>query len=425
MRFRLIYPKWPKLSGQTEFHLPPHGPVVFAATLPSDVEVDFVDENVEPLDFDNPVDFVGISMMLTSQVKRGWAIADEYRQRGVPVIFGGIATMLHAEETQAHADSVFLGEAEGRMEQVFADLRAGQLKPTYDFLASPPATELVGPARRSILRRELYHYKGVRMVDLFHASRGCRFDCYPCAVSYLGGRCFRPRPLDRVVEELSGIDNNRLFLVDNSLAQDKQWELDLFREMIPLKKKWCSHPIEDNDEVLDLAAQAGAWYVYQAIFDTSDFIRRRVARYHAHGIGVEGTILLGLDDQTEDDIKRLVDFLLEIELDLAEFTILTPFPHTRARDDMVKEGRILTSDWDLYTADKVVFRPRHMTPDRLLELYRDAWDVFYRDEPQTHRMYKLLQQVVSKEMADGTFVPRRGDLARKRFGRPIADPKSG
>jgi radical SAM superfamily enzyme YgiQ (UPF0313 family) len=425
MRFRLIYPKWPKLSGQTEFHLPPHGPVVFAATLPSDVEVDFVDENVEPLDFDNPVDFVGISMMLTSQVKRGWAIADEYRQRGVPVIFGGIATMLHAEETQAHADSVFLGEAEGRMEQVFADLRAGQLKPTYDFLASPPATELVGPARRSILRRELYHYKGVRMVDLFHASRGCRFDCYPCAVSYLGGRCFRPRPLDRVVEELSGIDNNRLFLVDNSLAQDKQWELDLFREMIPLKKKWCSHPIEDDDKVLDLAAQAGAWYVYQAIFDTSDFIRRRVARYHAHGIGVEGTILLGLDDQTEDDIKRLVDFLLEIELDLAEFTILTPFPHTRARDDMVKEGRILTSDWDLYTADKVVFRPRHMTPDRLLELYRDAWDVFYRDEPQTHRMYKLLQQVVSKEMADGTFVPRRGDLARKRFGRPIADPKSG
>ena len=47
MKFRLIYPKWPKLDRQTEFHLPPHGPVVFAATLPPDVEVDFVDENVE------------------------------------------------------------------------------------------------------------------------------------------------------------------------------------------------------------------------------------------------------------------------------------------------------------------------------------------------------------------------------------------
>jgi len=417
VKFRLIYPKWPKLSGQTEFHLPPHGPVVFAAALPPEVEVELVDENVEAIDFDAPADLVGISMMLTSQVKRGWAIADEYRRRGIKVICGGIATQLHAEETQAHADAVFIGEAEGRMEQVLADFRAGRLKPTYDYLDEPAPVELVGPARRSLLKHELYNYKGVRMVDLFHASRGCRFNCYPCAVNYLGGRCFRPRPFAKVVEELASIDNNRLFIVDNSLAQSKRWELDLFREMVPLKKKWCSHPIEDDDQVLELAAQAGAWYVYQAVFDTSDFIRRRIERYHAHGIGVEGTILLGLDEHTEDDIKRLVEFLLEIRLDLAEFTVLTPFPHTRSRDDLVKDGRILTSDWDLYTADKVVYQPRHMSPDRLLELYHWAWDAFYADEPQPYKMYKLLQKVVSKEMADGTFVPRRADLSDKRFGR--------
>lgn len=424
VKFRLIYPKWSKLSGQTEFHLPPHGPVVFAASLPPDVEVEFIDENVQPLGFDGEVDCVGISMMLTSQVKRGWAIADQYRRRGVKVIFGGIATQLHAEETQAHADAVFLGESEGRMEAVFADLRAGKLKPTYDYLNMPAPIELVGPARRSILRRELYNYKGVPMVDLFHASRGCRFHCYPCAVNYLGGRSFRPRPLDRVIEELASIENNRLFIVDNSLAQSKEWELDLFREMIPLKKKWCCHPIEDDEQVLDLAAQAGAWYVYQAVFDTSDFIRNRIKRYHDHGIGVEGTILLGLDEQTEDDIKRLVDFLLEVELDLAEFTILTPFPHTCTRDDLEKEGRIVSSDWDQYTADKVVYQPRHMTADRLLELYHYAWDTFYKDEPQTYKMYKLMQKVVAKEMADGTYVPRRSELARKRFGR-MAEPKQG
>ena len=180
--------------------------------------------------------------------------------------------------------------------------------------------------------------------------------------------------------------------------------------------------IEDDDEVLDLAAQAGASYVYQAVFDTADFIRRRIERYHAYGIAVEGTILLGLDEHTEDDIQRLVDFLLEIKLDLAEFTVLTPFPHTRSRDDLVKEGRILTSDWALYTADHVVFKPRHMTPDRLLELYHYAWDTFYQDEPQTYKMYKLLQKVVGKEMADGTFVPRRADLADRRFGQPAAAP---
>ncbi len=125
MKFKLIYPKWSKLFRQTEFHLPPHGPVVFAAALPDYVDVDFVDENLQEIDFDEQVDIVGISMMLTVQVKRGWEIADRYRKKGVKVIFGGIATMLHAEETMKHADSVFLGEAESRMEGVLADFMGG------------------------------------------------------------------------------------------------------------------------------------------------------------------------------------------------------------------------------------------------------------------------------------------------------------
>ena len=416
MKFKLIYPRWAKLARQTEFHLPPHGPVVFAAALPDYVEIDFVDENVDELNLDDSPDLVGISMMLTVQVRRGWQIADLYRARGIPVLFGGIATMLHAEETMAHG-SVFLGEAETRMEEVLEDFRNGGLKSCYNYIDDRPDIGLVGPARRDILNRKLYNYKGVQMVDLVHASRGCRFNCYPCAVSYLGGRDFRPRPIDRTIEELAGIDNNRLFLVDNSLAQDTEWEKALFREMIPLKKKWCCHPIEDKPEVLDLAARAGAWYVYQAVFDTSDYIRERIKRYHDHGIGVEGTILLGLDNHTEDSIKRLIDFLLEIELDLAEFTVLTPFPHTRAYSELEAQGRILTHDWDKYSADRVVYQPKNMSPERLQELLDYAWATFYQDEPQPIKMARLFQQVVRKEMEDGTYRSRDRKLAGQAFGR--------
>jgi radical SAM superfamily enzyme YgiQ (UPF0313 family) len=417
MKLKLIYPKWKKLSRQTEFHLPPHGPVVFAAALPAEIEVEFIDENLEAIDFDDAVDVVAISMMLTVQAKRGWAIADAFRRRGVPVIFGGIATMLHAEETQGHADAVFLGEAEGHMEAVFEDLRKGRLKKVYNHMGDLPPIETVGTARREILKREFYNYKGVQMVDLVHASRGCRYHCYPCAVAYLGGRQFRPRPIDRSIAEMASIDNNRLFIVDNSLAQDTQWEMDLFREMIPLKKKWCSHPIEDKPEVLDLAAQAGAWYVYQAVFDTSDYIRERIKRYHDHGIAVEGTILLGLDDHTEDYIKRFIDFLLEIELDLAEFTVLAPFPHTKAYDQLHREGRILSYDWDDFSADKVVYQPKHMAPEKLQELLDYAWETFYADESQQIKMTRLFQQVIRREMADGTYRPRDRKMARHRFGR--------
>jgi radical SAM superfamily enzyme YgiQ (UPF0313 family) len=421
MRCKLIYPRWPKLMRQTEFHLPPHGPVVFAAALPRDVDVAFVDENLEEIDFDDRPDVVAISMMLTIQVRRGWQIADIYRRMGVPVLFGGIAAMLHAEETMAHADALFLGEAEGRMEKLFDDLRAGRLQRVYDYMEDPPPIETVGPARRDILRRDLYNYRGVQMVDLVHASRGCRFNCYPCAVSYLGGRRFRPRPIDQAIAEMAGIDNNRLFIVDNSLSQDTAWEMDLFREMIPLKKKWCCHPIEDDPRVLDLAAQAGAWYVYQAIFDTSDYIRDRIKRYQDHGIGVEGTILLGLDEHTEDDIKRLIDFLMQIELDLAEFTVLTPFPHTRAYEDLQRQERIFSSNWNDYSADKVVFHPRHMSADRLQELLAYAWDTFYQGEPQSIKMSRLFTQVIQKELADNTYRPREWALRQRAFGKSIGE----
>jgi len=419
MKLKLIYPKWKKLPGQTTFNLPPHGPVVFAASLPDYVDVSFTDENVEEIDWDEDCDMVGISMMLTTQVKRGWAIADRYRAMGKKVMFGGISTMLHADETLQHADSIFLGESEGRMEQVLDDWRNGKLQKVYNYMGKLPDVSLIKPARRDLYKRELYNHKGVQMVDLFHASRGCRYSCYPCAVSYLGGRCFRPRPIDAAIEEMAGIDNNRLFIVDNSLAQNTQWEMDLFREMIPLKKKFISHTIEDNPKVLDLAAQAGSWYVYQAVYDTSDYIKERVKRYHDYGIGVEGTILLGLDNQTEDDILRLIDFLLNIDLDLAEFTILAPFPHTKAYDDLMRQGRIFDTDWDHYNAGQVVYQPKNMTPQRLQELYEYAWKTFYKDETQEEKMFKLFTKVLLKEMEDGTYQPRDRRLANKSFGHDV------
>ena len=422
MKIKLLYPRWEKLEGQTTFNLPPHGPAVFAAALPEDIEIEFIDENVEKLEFTDDADLIAVSMMLTTQVKRGWAIADRFRAMGRKVVFGGISTMLHAEETMEHADSIFLGEAEGNINVLLKDFQENSLKPVYNFMNAHPPIEMVGPAKRSIYKRDLYYHRGVQMVDLVHASRGCKFNCYPCAVAYLGGRKFRPRPIDKAIEEMALTDNNRMFLVDNSLAQDKEWLMTLFREMIPLKKSWCSHTIMDDPEVLDLAAQAGSWFVYQAVFDTSDYIRERVKRYHDYGIGVEGTILLGLDDHTEDSIKRLIDFLLEIDLDLAEFTVLAPFPHTKAWDDLRKQKRIFNYDWNDYNAGKVVYQPKHMTPERLQELYHYAWETFYKDETQSFKMSQLFMKIAQREVSLGTYRPRRRDLRNISFGSEIARP---
>jgi radical SAM superfamily enzyme YgiQ (UPF0313 family) len=403
MKWKIIYPRWRKLRHQTPFHLPPHGPVVFAAALPPEVEIEFVDANVSPLACDDGPDLVALSIMLTAQLPHALEIAEAYRRRGIPVLAGGIAVTLHQDELEGRFDAVFLGEAEGRMEEVAADARNGSLKPVYDYLHKYPDLNRVGPARRDILDKDAYIYRGVRMADLVHASRGCRFNCFPCCTGYLGGKIFRPRPLDRVVEEIASIDNDRLFIVDNSLAQDARWEEDLFKALAPLRKTWVSHPIEENDHLLDLARQAGCWYVYQAVFDTSETIRRRIRRYHEHGIRVEATVILGTDDQDVDGIKRLVDFLLEINLDLAEFTIMTPFARSPIRNRLAEEGRILSDRYEAYTCDQVVFQPRRMTPDELEKMYDYAWRTFYADESQELKMGKLYLEVLRR---DGRFAGR-------------------
>jgi len=402
----LIYPRWPKITEQTEFHLPPHGPVCLAAEIPDDFAVTFIDENVDSLDPALETNVVLLSMMLTCQMPRGREIAELYRSKGVKVIAGGIAAMLHADEVNKYVDSVFLGEVEnGRLAAVLDDWKKDDLKSRYDFFHDFPPIESVGPANRSILNEPLYTYRGVRMVDLVHASRGCKFNCFPCSTAYLGGRKFRPRPIERVVEEVAGLENNRLFFVDNSLAQDREWLIELFEALIPLKKKWVSHPILDDDEVLAKAAEAGAWYVYQAIFDTSDVMRRRVRRLKEYGIGVEAAVLLGPDNQDVDYIKRLVDFLLEIDVDMAEFSILTPFPHTPVTRQFEEESRILHRDWSRYNTAEVVYKPKKMSPDELQEMYHYAWKMFYKDMSQSLRMSRLFMKVVHAEIADNSYRP--------------------
>jgi len=125
--------------------------------------------------------------------------------------------------------------------------------------------------------------------------------------------------LDRVVEELSGIDTTARFLVDNSAGADQAVGAGSLPRMIPLKKKWCSHNPSRQRQVLeDLAAQAGAWYVYQAIFGHFGLQSAAASPAITPTARREGTILLASTTRPRTTSSVWWIFLLEIELDLAE-----------------------------------------------------------------------------------------------------------
>ena len=112
-----------------------------------------VDEVVRPVDFGLPVDLVAITFH-TPSAPHTYAIADQFRREGTPVVLGGPHVTLLPDEAQEHADAIFVGEAESSWPQFLREFEAGQLSPkvlfdgTSDFGRHPDGAERpVSPPR--------------------------------------------------------------------------------------------------------------------------------------------------------------------------------------------------------------------------------------------------------------------------------------
>ena len=104
-RLLLISPLGKKglMGSDFYFRLPYLGLLKVAALTPPDWEVRIIDEKVESLDLGQDADLVGITAM-TPVVKRGYAIADHFRKRGIPVVMGGMHVSKLPDEARQRGD---------------------------------------------------------------------------------------------------------------------------------------------------------------------------------------------------------------------------------------------------------------------------------------------------------------------------------
>jgi radical SAM superfamily enzyme YgiQ (UPF0313 family) len=113
-------------------------------------------------------------------------------------------------------------------------------------------------------------------------------------------------------------------------------------------------------------------------FNRVDEYARVIERIHSYGIAVQAGIVFGFDQDTLQVFDQTLDFLEAAGVQNATFNILTPYPGTPLYQRLQSEGRILTQDWTRYNGrEDVVFQPRHMSPETLLEGYRHANRRFY------------------------------------------------
>jgi len=98
-----------------------------AALTPDEHQVNLIDEQISPIDYNINTDIVAISVN-TSVANRAYEIGDKFREKGVKVIFGGLHPSLMPEESLKHADSIIVGDADGVWQTLIADMKNKKLK---------------------------------------------------------------------------------------------------------------------------------------------------------------------------------------------------------------------------------------------------------------------------------------------------------
>jgi radical SAM superfamily enzyme YgiQ (UPF0313 family) len=358
-----------------------------AAFAPDNWTVHHVDECVQAVDFNMRPDLVGITIH-TPSAPHAYAIAHRFRELEVPVVLGGPHVTLVPDEAQAHADVIFVGEAESYWPQFLLDFESGRHQSRYESV-DPPGLDDVPMARKSLFHRR-DHTAGV----LF-ATRGCPYHCDFCTLTVMYKRQVRKRSVTLVADEYASFHGKVIIFWDDNIASDMEYAKDLFRALAPHRKWWASqvsiHAAHD-DEFLELAARSGCKQLFiglesisQASMNAAGKGFNRVAEYgdaikriHSHGIAVQAGIVFGFDDDSVSIFGDTLDFLETSGVQNATFNILTPFPGTRLYHRLDSEGRILTRDWSKYNGrSDVVFQPKQMTPEQLLAGFQYANSRFY------------------------------------------------
>ena len=373
--------------GETSF-IPPMALLSLAAVTPSQVTLTIVDERVETIDYDVQADLVGISV-ITVAAFHAYAVADRFRRRGIPVVFGGIHATVLPDECLEHGDAVVIGEGEGVWPRLLDDAAQGALQPIYqarqavrlDRLPPPPFHKLSNPNR----------YVTTKVV---RATRGCPNRCSFCTVGTFTGRIYRKRPVDDIIREIRSMPGKYLFFLDDNLGVDRRWALELFAALRPLKLKWYGavslNALEDGVFIRE-AARCGCKYLgigFESINaktlkamnkrKTNDPRRYKdiIRNLHRHGISIVGYFLMGFDTETAEDYRRLGDFLLDTGIEIPSISALTPYPGSPIWSRLEREGRILHHQWNRYY-DRwwdLAYQPLQMSQEAIYENYLEMID---------------------------------------------------
>jgi radical SAM superfamily enzyme YgiQ (UPF0313 family) len=405
--------------GRVIAQLPSLALLTLAGITPENVEIEYVEVDDVAAYSEKPkldFDLVALSTY-TARAFDAYLVADAYRARGTPVVFGGLHATVLPEEVAQHADAVVVGEGEltwpevvndfqrgGRsgLKKVYRETKPGQFNlhdapmPRFDLLAQGSTQsrrcDLDPRAPRALRRLGVYNRITVQ------TTRGCPLDCEFCAASKLYGPRYRLKPIERVLAEIDAVRSlwRRPFIefADDNTFVNRTWSKQLLRELAGRDIRYFTESdvgLADDEELLDLLYPSGCRQVLigfesprRASLEGIDRVNWKakqathyleaIQKIQSRGVSVCGCFIVGLDSDTPAVFDELREFIDRSRLLEVQVTILTPFPGTRLYQRLAAEGRLLyPGAWNRCTLFDINFRPRGMSVEDLEEGVMQLW----------------------------------------------------
>jgi radical SAM superfamily enzyme YgiQ (UPF0313 family) len=378
---------------------------LLAALAPPGVEVRIVNEYFDEIDFDDPVDVVGITAY-TSRILRAYEIADEFRRRGVHVVMGGIHVSMEPEEALDHADSVIVGEADDLWPRFIEDFMRGAPARLYR-CDDPPSLEGLPAPRFSLLdpRRYLTLSRAglARLLPTpllpVQTARGCPHDCDYCSVTSFSGHRYRARPVAEVIEEVRSLDARGCLFVDDNIFANRSRARELFRALVPLKITWVGQGTlyaADDPDLLALARASGCVAVLVGMesisantltavgksFNRVERYPSQIRRFRENGIALMASMMFGLDGEPPAVFDETLRFLVRHRVPYALWQPLMPLPGTTLLERFRAAGRLKSDRWWLdreHAGDflHLKYTGLPLPEERFAEAFRRAYARFY------------------------------------------------
>jgi radical SAM superfamily enzyme YgiQ (UPF0313 family) len=285
-------------------------------------------------------------------------------------------------------------------------------------------------------------------LNTLQTTRGCRFNCDFCSVIRINGRGSRHSSTDRILEEIRVLKKAGqhigefayVFFLDDDLAADLDFCGELSEAILTsgVKVRWgaqASIGLARNTELLDLATRSGLRTMFvgfegidrDALVECNKKNRpgeygELVEKVHKAGAGIEGGFIFGFDSQAPDCFNETAEFVDKINVDVAHFSILTPYPGTATYARMLADDRITTFDWKRYNMYSCVFEPAKMTAEQLETGLATAYRNFYS---RSRRWGRFRRNFKGRETVFHMALSAANENYAHRYKSPHVSPEPG